>query len=106
MGMLKSFSQSLKIKDLSDGQKRVCVSGKIVEKTNYREVKSRFSNEMFKICDAILADDSNSVKLTLWNEQTGMFTVGDDVKIVNGYITSFKNELVLNVGKFGSITKI
>jgi len=104
--MLQNYSQSLQIKDLTDGKKRVCVAGKIVEKTNYREVKSRFSNEMFKICDAILADDSTTVKLTLWNEQTGMFMVGDDVKIVNGYVTSFKGELVLNVGKFGSITKI
>jgi replication factor A1 len=44
------------------------------------------------------------VKLTLWNEQIDQINVGDNIKIENGYVTSFKSEIQLNVGKFGKLT--
>jgi replication factor A1 len=54
--------------------------------------------------DAVVADETGSIKLTLWNEQIDQVNVGDNIKIENGYITSFKSELQLNVGKFGKLT--
>jgi len=94
------------IKDLRDGMKKVSVEAKVVEKGNPREVKSRYSEEMYKIVDAIVADETGSIKLTLWNEQIDQVSVGDNIKIDNGYITSFKSEIQLNVGKFGTMTKV
>lgn len=92
------------IKDLQNGMKRVSVEAKVVEKGDVREVRSRFGNETYKIVDAVVADETASIKLTLWNEQIELVNVGDNIKIDNGYITSFKNELQLNVGKFGKLT--
>jgi replication factor A1 len=92
------------IKDLVDGMKRVDVEGKIVDKGDPREVKSRFKDETYRIVDAVVADESGSVKLTLWNEQIEQVNVGDNIKIENGYVTSFKGETQLNVGKFGKLT--
>ena len=92
------------IKELYDGMKRVSVEAKVVEKGDPREVRSRFKDETYRIVDAVLADESGSVKLTLWNEQIDMVNVGDNVKIDNGYVTSFKGEIQLNVGKFGKLT--
>jgi replication factor A1 len=92
------------IKDLVDGMKRVDVEGKIVEKGDPREVKSRFKDETYRIVDAVLADESGSIKLTLWNEQIEQVNVGDNIKVENGYVTSFKGETQLNVGKFGKLT--
>jgi replication factor A1 len=94
------------IKDLRDGMKKVSVEAKVVEKGNPREVKSRYSEEMYKIVDAIVADETGSIKLTLWNDQIDQVSVGDNIKIDNGYITSFKSEIQLNVGKFGTMTKV
>lgn len=91
------------IKDLQNGMKRVSVEAKVVEKGDVREVKSRFKDETYRIADAVVADESSSIKLTLWNEQIEAVNVGDNVKIDNGYITSFKGEIQLNVGKFGSL---
>ncbi len=88
------------IKDLQNGMKRVSVEAKVVEKGDPREVRSRFKDETYKIVDAVVADETGSVKLTLWNEQIDLVNVGDNVKIDNGYVTSFKGELQLNVGKF------
>ena len=92
------------IKELQDGMKRVSVEAQVVEKGDVREVKSRFKDETYRIVDAVLADESGSVKLTLWNEQIEMVNVGDKLKIENGYVTSFKGEVQLNVGKFGKLT--
>jgi replication factor A1 len=92
------------IKDLHDGMKRVDVEAKIVEKGDPREVRSRFKDETYKIVDAVVADETGSIKLTLWNEQIDMVNVGDNIKIENGYVTSFKSEMQLNVGKFGKLS--
>jgi replication factor A1 len=92
------------IKDLQDGQKRVSVEAKVVEKSEVREVKSRFKDETYRIVDAVVADETGSIKLTLWNDQINLVNVGDNIKIENGYITSFKGEMQLNVGKFGKLT--
>ncbi len=94
----------LDIKDLKDGMKRVSVEAKVVEKGDPREVKSRFKDETYRIVDAVVADETGSIKLTLWNEQIEMVNVGDNIKIDNGYVTSFKSEIQLNVGKFGKLT--
>jgi replication factor A1 len=92
------------IKELQDGMKRVSVEAKVVEKGDPREVKSRFKDETYRIVDAVVADESGSVKLTLWNEQIDQVNIGDNIKIENGYVTSFKSEIQLNVGKFGKLT--
>ena len=92
------------IKDLQDGMKRISVEAKVVDKGDPREVKSRFKDETYRIVDAVVADESGSVKLTLWNEQIDQINVGDNIKIENGYVTSFKSEIQLNVGKFGILT--
>ena len=92
------------IKDLQDGMKRVSVEAKVVEKSDTREVKSKFKDETYRIADAVVADETGSIKLTLWNEQIEQVNVGDNVKIENGYVTSFKGETQLNVGKFGKMT--
>jgi len=91
------------IKDLQDGMKRVSVEAKVVEKGYAREVKARFRDETLRVADAQIADETGSIKLTLWNEQIDQVNVGDNVKIENGYITSFKSEKQLNVGKFGTL---
>ncbi len=83
--------------------KRVSVEAKVVEKGDPREVRSRFKDETYRIVDAVVADETGSIKLTLWNEQIDMVNVGDNIKIDNGYITSFKSEIQLNVGKFGTL---
>lgn len=92
------------IKDLQDGMKRVDVEAQVVEKGDPREVKSRYKDETYRIVDAVIADESGSIKLTLWNEQIDMVNIGDKIKIENGYVTSFKSETQLNVGKFGRLT--
>jgi replication factor A1 len=84
--------------------KRVDVEAQVTEKGNPREVMSRFKDETYTVADAVIADETGSIKLTLWNEQIDQVNVNDKIKIENGYVTSFKGEIQLNAGKYGKLT--
>jgi replication factor A1 len=94
----------LNIKDLRNGMRRVTVEANVMEKGEPRQVRSRYKDETYMVADAVVADETGSIKLTLWNEQIDQVEVGNKVKIENGYVTSFKGEIQLNVGKFGTMT--
>ena len=94
----------MKINDLKNGMKQVDVEGRIIEKNATREVTSRYKNETYQVADAVLADDTGQIKLTLWNEQITQVKENDKIKIENGYVTSFRGETQMNIGKYGKLT--
>ena len=89
------------ISELSAGQGNVNVEGTITE---VGEVKifNKFGKEL-KVSNAILKDDSGTIKLTLWNDEASKFKEGDKVKIENGYVNEFQGEPQLTAGKFGKM---
>ncbi len=84
--------------------KQVDVEAKVIEKAPTREVTSRYKNETYNVATAIISDDSGQIKLTLWNEDIERVHENDSVKIENGYITSFRGEIQLNIGRNGKLT--
>jgi replication factor A1 len=94
----------LKIKDLRDGLRQVDVVAKVIEKSDTREVRSRYRDETYNVADAVISDETGSIKLVLWNKQIDQVNVDDTVKIENGYIKSFRGEMQLNVGRYGTLT--
>ncbi|MEM0095441.1 MAG: OB-fold nucleic acid binding domain-containing protein [Candidatus Bathyarchaeia archaeon] len=94
----------MKVKELRNGMKHVNIEAKVIEKSAPREVISRFKDTTHKVATAIIADETGTVKLTLWNDQIDQVNVNDTVKVENGYVTSFKGQIQLNVGKYGKLT--
>lgn len=94
----------MKINELRDGMKRVSIQAKVTEKSDPREVTSRFKDQTYKVSTALIADETGTIKLTLWNDQIDLVNVDNIVRVENGYITSFRGEIQLNVGKFGTLT--
>ena len=92
------------ISELSSGQGNVNVEGTITEVGEGRTF-SKFGREM-TVANAILKDDSGTIKLTLWNEDVTKYKEGDKVKITNGYVNEFQGENQLTSGKFGQIEKL
>jgi replication factor A1 len=84
--------------------RKVDIEAKVASKSETREVRSRYTNETYRVADATLEDETGTITLTLWNEQTEQVNEGDRVKIENGYIKSFRGELQLNSGKYGTLT--
>lgn len=94
----------MKIKDLRDNVRGVIIEAKVADKSDTREVTSKFKDETYKVATAIIEDETGSIKLTLWNEQIEQVNVGNTVKVENGYVTSFRGEIQLNIGKYGKLT--
>ena len=94
----------MKINELRDGMRKVDVEANVVEKSEAREVRSRYTNDTYMVADATIEDETGKITLTLWNEQVEQVSVGDRVRIENGYIKSFREILQLNSGKYGTLT--
>ena len=94
----------MKINELRDGARRVDIEANVIQKSETREVSSKWTNETYRVADATIEDETGTITLTLWNEQTEQVNVGDRVRIENGYIKSFRGELQLNSGKYGTLT--
>jgi replication factor A1 len=84
--------------------KNVNIEAKVVEKSEPREVMSRFKDETYKVATAMISDGTGTIKLTLWNDQINQVNVNDKVKVEKGYVTSFKGEIQLNIGRYGILT--
>ncbi|MFA7707754.1 MAG: OB-fold nucleic acid binding domain-containing protein [Candidatus Pacearchaeota archaeon] len=91
----------MSINELKSGQGNVNVQGVITEVGDIR-VFNKFGKEL-RVANAILKDDSGTIKLTLWNDESTKYKQGDEIKIENGYVNEFQGELQLTAGKFGKI---
>lgn len=94
----------MKIKELQDGMKRVDIEAQVTEKAPTREVISRYKDVVHRIADTTIQDETGTIKLTLWNEQIEQVNVNDKIKIENGYVTSFRSEIQLNIGRYGKLS--
>jgi len=89
----------MNVRELSVGMKGVNLEGEVVQKSETMEVYSRFGNKVNRVSNVTLKDDTGSIKLVLWNEQIDGVAVGNRLRIENGYVTAFRGEKQLNVGK-------
>ena len=94
----------LKINELRDGMRKIDIEAKVIQKSETREVRSRYTSETYRVADATIEDETGTITLTLWNDQIDQVNIDDRVRIENGYIKSFRGELQLNSGKYGSLT--
>ncbi|MCD6538778.1 DNA-binding protein [Candidatus Bathyarchaeota archaeon] len=94
----------MRIGDLRRGMRKVDVQGKVLEVSEPREVRSRYTGQTFRVAEATITDGTGTIKLVLWNDQIDKVNVDDTVKIENGYIKTFRGEIQLNVGKYGRLT--
>ncbi len=79
------------------------VEGEIDSISEPRTVNLK-SGGQAQVADAVLKDDTGQIKLTLWDAQINMIKKGSKIRIENGYITTFRGENSLNVGKYGKLT--
>jgi replication factor A1 len=87
------------IDELKDKQSNVDIKAIIIEKEEPREFE-KFGKKG-KVCNAKIKDETGSIKLTLWNDEIDKVKIGDKIKISNGYITEWKGEKQLSIGKYG-----
>jgi replication factor A1 len=92
-----------KVGDLTPQSKAVNVTAKVVSKTEIREIPVGRDGSPHKVCDALVGDETGVVYLTLWDDNIEKVNEGDSIRIENGYVTLFKGNMRLNIGKYGTM---
>jgi replication factor A1 len=92
-----------KVGDLTPESKAVNVTAKVVSKTEIREIPMGRDGSAHKVSDALVGDETGVVYLTLWDDNIEKVNEGDTVRVENGYVTLFKGNIRLNIGKYGKL---
>lgn len=92
-----------KVGDLTPQSKAVNVTAKVVSKTEIREIPMGRDGSPHKVCDALVGDETGVVYLTLWDDNIEKVNEQDTIRIENGYVTLFKGNIRLNIGKYGKL---
>jgi replication factor A1 len=92
-----------KVGDLTPQSRAVNVTAKVVSKTEIREIPMGRDGSPHKVSDALVGDETGVVYLTLWDDNIEKVNEGDTVRVENGYVTLFKGNIRLNIGKYGKL---
>lgn len=92
----------MNISDIQNGSKKVDVAGFIQKKGEIRTVNLKAGGTS-KVCNATLSDSSGSIELVLWNDDIDRVSENSVVAISNGYASTYKDQLQLSVGRYGSM---
>ncbi len=57
-----------------------------------------------QVADATLTDETGSITLTLWGEDTRRYQVGQKIRITDGWVKDFRGKLQVSAGRSGKIT--
>jgi len=95
----------IKIKDLANQRKNIKVTGKIIKKDETRNVLFKADNSPHQVCDATIADETGCISLSIWDGDIQRVQEGKTYCIENGYISTFRGTMKLNVGKFGKLNE-
>jgi hypothetical protein len=99
---VNSKSARLKIEELSVGRKNVIVKARVLRIPEPTAVFTRFGNNAI-VSNVLIADETDNIKLNLWNNRIKSVSVGDIVEIENGEVASFRGEKQLRIGRRGEM---
>ena len=92
----------VKVGDLTQYSRSVNTVVKVISKTEPRDVTSRADQSAHKVCEALVADETGSVYMTLWDEKIDELEDDSVIAVTNGYINLFRGSMRLNLGRYGS----
>ncbi len=91
----------MKISELSPGTGSVELDAEIVAIGEVREINKM--GRSLRVANATLKDDSGTIEMALWNDKIDEVSVGQKVKITNGYVNEWQGKAQLTLGKFGKM---
>jgi len=90
---------------LRSGMKQVYLRAKVLEIAKPTMVFTRFGNYA-SVANALIKDDTGTIKLCLWNEQINVVAVGNMINLENARVSTFRGERQIRIGKGGQLTSI
>jgi len=98
-------SHSLPIRDLRTGMTHVNLKAKVLQIPRPKLVVTRFGNYA-SVTNALIADETGTIKLCLWNAQITSISSGDTIQIENARTCTFRGEKQLSIGRNGTLSNI
>jgi replication factor A1 len=92
-----------KVGELTPASRAVNVIAKVVSKSEVRNIAAGRDGSPHNVCDALVGDETGCVYLTLWDDNIEKVNIEDTIKIGNGYVSLFRGNMRLNVGRYGTI---
>ena len=90
----------MEVKELKDGKVDE-IELEITEIGDERNVNSRYGGG--RVCDAVGNDETGSVSVSLWNDEIDAVSVGNKIRITNGWVREWNNVLQLSAGRYGKL---
>jgi replication factor A1 len=83
----------------------VNVKAKVLQIPKPKFVVTRYGN-CASVTNALIADETGTIKLCLWNAQITSISNGDTIQIENARTCTFKGEKQLSIGRNGTLSNI
>jgi replication factor A1 len=77
------------------------IEATITEVSAVRDVTT--SRGPSRVADATLQDSTGTITLTLWGDDISRYSVGQKVKITDGWVKDFRGKLQISMGRSGKI---
>lgn len=103
MSQEKTAGSSKKIRDLTRKDEKATLRFKVLHIGKQRIVRSRKTGKRLLVSDAIIADETAKIRLTLWNDDIYEIQEGRHYSLRNGRVEIFDESLVLSKGYSGEI---
>ena len=94
-----------KIGELRLGMKGINVKAKIIEIPPARNVITRWGSRAC-VSNVKIADETGSIRLSLWNNQINKIQIGDEVEVKNCRVSKFAGQPQLRFGRKSEISVI
>ena len=88
------------IKDLKPDSSQVDIAVKLIAQFNPRQARGHI------IVTFMTADPTGRIAIPFWDRDAEEVKAGDYIEIQNGYIRVFRDQMELNIGKYGSFRHI
>jgi len=92
----------VKIGNLTQYSRKVYTVAKVISKTEEREVTSRSDMSTHRVAEALVADETGSIYLTLWDDVLDQVEDDQILNIKDAYVNLFRGSMRLNLGRYGS----
>ena len=90
------YQKKQQINNLRFGMKGIDVTVKIIEVPPIKLVFTRWGSECY-VSNVKIADETGSIRLSLWNKQVDKVRVGDEIELKNCYVSRFAGQLQLRL---------
>ncbi len=101
----ESYPKNQQIDTLRVGMKGIDVTAKVIEVPPIRQVFTRWGSEAY-VTNAMIADDTGSIRLSLWNGRVHKVQVGDEVELTSCYVSRFAGEPQLRLRRTSTLAVI